>query len=192
LRFVRKIAVMGVVALPDVAIGIIIVHLIGKAFGHDIPVYFYPIGAFLSMFPDIDYPYHLWQVRRQKRKFYETHRLVPHYPIIIIPICLILGVLSVFWPTFFYWTVVVALCILGHYIHDSIGAKIRWLAPWGRKYYGLEGIHVVSWSEEEWRAWVRTLKENLREGSMGLQFSTKELITGIILFVAATLIVYLW
>lgn len=202
MKLIGKMFSLGLEMLIDVAIGIIVVHLMAKAFGYDVPVYFYPIGAFLSLFPDVDYPYHLWQVKRKKRKFYQTHRLVPHYPIIVVPACCIVGILSVFWPSLVYWVAVIPLCVLGHHVHDS-AEGIRWFAPWGKNYYAFfaekEGRKrlVVSWAEEEWNAQIRARKEKMKAETQGrlesyTRLTQKELVSGPAFFIAAVLMIFLW
>jgi len=194
---------IGLNALIDLSMGAIIVHLMGKIFGYDVPFYFYPIGAVLAVLPDVDYPYHLFQVVRGKRKFTQTHRMVPHYPVImIIPICSTLGILGIFYPVFFYWALVALLCLVSHYTHDTIEG-IRWLAPWGGNYYrfsvrrGWRKFSIVSWSKNKWEVWIGLLKEKMRRERAGrfetyLNLSAKELATALSLFAIAVLLIFLW
>ena len=202
MKAVRKVVGMGMAALTDIAVGIVIVHLIGKVFGYNVPIYFYPFGVFLSLFPDIDYPYNLWYEWR-KKKAHESHRKFPHYPIVTIPfICCVLGILSIFWPIFIYWTVVAAFCLLGHYIHDSIEGQLRWLAPVGKKYYGLftekdgKKHFISSFSEKEWEAkWEDErliIKDDREYFETYYLRPTKKSVMGGVLIVIAILLVWLW
>lgn len=196
---IRKIVGMGIAALTDIAAGIIIVHLMGKAFGYDVPIYFYPIGVFLALLPDLDYVYKLWQKWRGNIEVIKTHKAFPHYPIIMmIPICSILGVLSIFWSIFGYWAVVTLLCLLGHYIHDTIEAQtgMRWLAPIDKRYYRPfteKGgrLHLFcSFSDEDIEN--KSLISDSEWFEIRYLRPTKESVMGVVLFVGAIILAILW
>ena len=190
---------LGIGVQTDIAFGIFIIHAMGKTFGFDPPIYFYPIGGFLSLLPDIDYLYALWQKWRGEKKADETHRRLPHYPIVmVILICSILGILFIFWSIFGYWAVVAALCLLSHYVHDSIEGEwgLRWLAPRGKKFYKLfskkEGKRrfVCSFTPEELRS--KPLMDDMEWLETYYLRPTKRSVTGALLFIGAVLIATFW
>lgn len=181
------------VMLTDMGAGIIITHIVGKIFNYKLPFYFYLIGMFLALLPD--FPVFLLRIRGREIRH---HRGVDHYPIIIIPIFLILILFS------FFWVVVAGLCVLAHLIHDSLDKEewggIKWLAPFSKKNYRLFGKKdgrrklIVSCTEkeaermaslqppppfEEWieKIWLKP---------------TLESISGIVIFSAAIILYFIW
>jgi len=146
---------MGLIAMPDVATGILIIHIVGKLLSYNIPIYFYPIGMFLSLLPDANL---VLMLIRKEKSFY-GHRKLDHCPLVILSIVLtitiVLYLLSIL-PGF--WVIVVNLCLFGHFVHDSIeydyGRGLQWLYPLGKKYYKLFGRKdgkrrvIVSYNED--------------------------------------------
>lgn len=178
--------------LTDIAFGALTVHFFGKVFLSNTPSYFYLIGMFLALLPDIDVPI-MWLY---KHRHFSIHRLGTHYPMMVIPvICLSLLILSVIWPILGYWALVAFICLLFHYIHDSIGKEVgeKWLWPIDKKNYykffikknGKRRI-VVSLNEKEIkvRPFEEWLKDNLRP--------TTTSITGVVLIIMAILFIVFW
>ncbi len=189
MKFIREAIGTGIAASTDVAIGIIIVHLVGKVFSYDVPLYFYPIGAFLSLLPDIDY---IWaKLKRETGTGHRTHRKIPHYPIVMIGLLwVVLGISSIFWPTLFYWAITGSVCLFGHYVHDSIGSElgVEWLAPFRHKSYMFWPLGVLTEEEVNSKRLIDS-----REAIVKIFLRpTPEAIISILIFTGAILLVLLW
>lgn len=167
--------------------GIIIVHTMSKIFGCDVPIYFYLIGIFLSVLPDLDVLLIMFGV------IDDHHDLVTHYPIpMIVFSCFTFGLISIVQPVLYYWTAVVGLCLFFHYFDDSIGRitqlGLRWGMPFNDKYYAVFPWRVLTQEEVEklsilhWRKWLD--KYYLKV--------TPESAAGGILFIAAIFLAYFW
>ena len=81
------------------------------------------------------------------------HEKIPHYPLLILPIVLLIGVLliilcnSAILPIF--WVTIVESCLLWHYLHDSKwtgGHGINWLYPFC-------GVGIFN-KEDEYNKWL--------------------------------------
>lgn len=190
MRVIKYLVGLFIGAAADMGVGLIIVHLIGKAFHYSVPFYFYPIGAFLSLLPDIDF---IWATL--KRQNITGHRGIPHLPIIMIgSLCLIWGILSAFWPISLYWMIVGVLCLLGHFIDDSIGSLtgIKWLAPFKKKYYVFWPPHALAEKEAK-----KKIKESAENNDIELIIKiflrpTARTISGIAIFIIAVLLISFW
>lgn len=109
----------------DMAMGNFIAHLMIKIFNpqeHHLFIYFFAIT--FALIPDIDA-----LMPNDHKKMLSDHRKWPHWPLLIIP--LIFFIINFF--SFFY-ALLASLCLLAHYIHDSIDLQeneggIEWLAP---------------------------------------------------------------
>lgn len=177
-------------ASADVGAGLIIVHLVGKAFGQNIPYHFYPIGVFLSLMPDIDF---IWAALRGEATI--GHRKLPHLPVIMIgSFGLILGALSIFASIFWYWFVVSVLCLLGHFIDDSIGSPIgiKWLSPFRERYYVF--WPPLSLSEEEAKEKIEKLavSDDVAEIIRIFLRPTTRMIGNIAVLVVAIFVISFW
>jgi len=170
-------------------IGLIIVHLIGKAFSYEIPFYFYPIGAFLSLLPDVDF---IWAVlKRETGAGHRTHRRIPHYPIVMIGLLwLVLGISSIFWPILVRWALIGTLCLLGHYIHDSLGLKlgIPWLAPWKDMFFMIWPPAVLTKEEVD----NKNLIDSREWVVKTFLHPTPEAVSNASIFFGALFLVWLW
>jgi len=192
LKLVRFGVGISMAILTDIAFGALVVHLFGKVFLLNITTYFYLIGMFLALLPDIDTPI-MWLY---KHGHFSIHRLGTHYPLIIIPvICLPLIILSVIWPILGYWALVAFICLLFHYIHDSIGKEVgeKWLWPIDKKNYykffikknGKRRI-VVALNEKEIK--VRSIEEWLKDSLR----PTPTSIIGVVIVIVVILIIAFW
>ena len=139
---------VGLAVLADMGMGIIIFHLMGKLFHYEFPLYFYLVGIFFSLLPDSDlFLIKIGLVRNH-------HQFPSHYPLVFIPtICILVFVImligGVAHPGF--WISVAAPCLFFHYIDDTWGRTsgigLRWLMPWGRKYYSFWPRRVLTEKE---------------------------------------------
>ncbi len=178
---------IGLAVLTDVAAGLVIFHLMGKAFNYELPIYFYLVGVFFSLLPDSDL--FLMKIRIIK----DHHQFPSHYPIVIIPICLIVYLVS---SALFvhpgFWASVAGLCLLGHYLDDSLGRTtgigLRWGMPFGKKYYTFLPWRVLT--EEEIKK-LRLLSPEEWFEAYYLKV-TPELLVGIGLLIGAMILVALW
>jgi hypothetical protein len=119
----------------DIAFGVFFAHLSIKSchhFGH--PLFTYLFGVFFALLPDVD----ALAMKIFRGKIMADHRDWPHWPILIIPAG------AAIWYFSPFYAVLAGLCLLEHYVHDSLNIKendmgIRWFAPFNQNYY------LISW-----------------------------------------------
>lgn len=107
----------------DIGFGILFSLFIAHAFGVHASVWTIFTGVVFSLLPDIDILPIFWPNKYD-------HRSWMHWPIIwIIPIALWF---FVFGPM---WGALLLLCIVAHFIHDTIGIGwgVAWLAPFSKR-----------------------------------------------------------
>lgn len=184
---IRILIGIGLAVLADVAMGIIIFHLASKAFNVELPIYLYLIGVFFSLLPDAD----LFLVKTKIIK--DHHQFPSHYPVIIVPICAAVWIVSSIFSSFpAFWTTVAGLCLLSHYCDDSWGRTsgigLRWGMPWDKRYYSFFPYRVLTEADLE--------KMNLLspEEWVGYHYLriTPELLLGVGLLLGAVLLLLFW
>lgn len=186
MKGIRILAGIGLAVLTDVAMGIIIFHLMGKVFNYELPIYFYLIGIFFSVLPDADL--FLMKIRIIK----DHHQFPSHYPIVIVPICVVVFLVSLTLSTHpGFWVSVAGLCLLSHYFDDSVGRTtgigLRWWMPFGKKYYTLWPRRVLTEKEVK-KLQLLSPEEWLEAYYLRI---TPELLVGIGLFIFAIILVAL-
>lgn len=107
------------------------------------------IGGICALLPDIDVIILTIQSMVRNRSMTGDHReTIFHRPLIMIPILVVFG--YVFGGTF--WAIIVVLCLLWHYIHDShwmsVG-DIHWFWPITKR-KALPYMDHPAWREKYW------------------------------------------
>lgn len=142
--------------LLDIAAGIFSSIFVSWFFDFEISSFLILAGIVFALLPDFDFLVEFIKHRSVGGKVIREHRELIHYPIIYIPIVVLIYFLTdIFWATLF------TTGILSHFIHDSIGIGwgIKWLWPFSKKSYKLfsekDGSFssrlIVSWEPEELR-----------------------------------------
>ena len=176
----KKLFGMGLSLFMDTGTGVIAVHTVSAVFGRSIEWYDYLIGIFFAVMPDSDMFIPLIVEFTGGDESDSSHKALPtHYPLFMVPF---IGGLALLVSPLFYGSLVVT-CLLAHFFHDSWqsqenGPGVRWLAPFGKRYYQLLSRHaqgeplklvlVVSPERVE-RAFEETLEEWLE--SIFFQFT---------------------
>ena len=138
----------------DIGIGILLSVWTSWFFRVDLTLTLILAGIAFALLPDIDFFVEFIKHGSVGGKVIREHRELIHFPIIYIPI-----VILIFVTYGAMWTALFGLCLLAHFIHDSIGIGwgIKWFWPFSRKTYKFfsekdgKFSHrlVVSWSPEE-------------------------------------------
>jgi len=161
----------------------------GKAFNYELPIYFYLVGILFSLLPDSD----LLLIKIGLVK--DHHQFPTHYPLISIPvICLFMfGIVMIYkvaYPGF--WVSVATLCLFFHYIDDTWGRTsgigLRWLMPWGKKYYSFWPRRVLTEKEIK-EAELLSPEQWVEYHYLRL---TPELLLGVAMFLVGLALVFLW
>lgn len=198
----RTLIGAGINVSADMAFGIIIMTAAGKAFGLDVPFYFYfavatPFFGFACL-PDADA---LLKIVRKER--IDNHRTITHYPVFMIPaVCLITFLVSLaFGADIIFWTIVAACCLIIHYLHDTIGrdvdSGIKWLAPWNK-----QPMKFFTWQSGKFQLVRAFSKEELKRPKEDSDIETwaekyylrptRESIFSVTIFIIAVLLAWLW
>lgn len=140
--------------LLDIAIGIFSSIFVSWFFNFEISSFLVLAGIIFALLPDLDFLVEFIKHGSVGGKVIREHREIIHYPIIYIPIVILIYFLAgIFWTTLF------AMGIFAHFIHDSIGIGwgIKWFWPFSKKSYkffsekdgSFSNRLVVSWNPEE-------------------------------------------
>jgi hypothetical protein len=131
----------------DIGAGILLALLVAHGFGVEPIAGFIAFGIVCALLPDID------NVIPLLRRTEYDHRSFFHYPILYVPIALLIYILL----GSSYFTLY-ALCIAAHFIHDTIGIGwgVAWLWPLSRRKFLIpekgrrkdRGL-FISWMPEE-------------------------------------------
>lgn len=113
----------------DIGIGILLSIFVTHLFGVDLTIYHIIGGILFALLPDIDM---LIFVIPGLKKLFNGHREWTHHPLKYISLTIL-----VFFVAGPVWALLFFLCILFHFIHDSlwIGNGIAWLGPYSKKRY---------------------------------------------------------
>ncbi len=113
----------------DIGIGILLAIGISHLFQVELTWITLFLSIIFSLLPDIDM---LIFVFPFLRKIFVDHRKISHYPILYIPIIIV-----IFYVWGLFWAMLCGLNILIHLIHDTlwIGHGITWLWPFSNKSY---------------------------------------------------------
>ncbi|OQA04636.1 MAG: hypothetical protein BWY68_00194 [bacterium ADurb.Bin400] len=150
---------MAIAVTADAGGGIFFVHLFGKTSGYQPHWWVYALGIILAWLPDID----ILAQKAKSQAIDSKHRsMITHQPMLFMAITLGATVLLVGTSApnhAEFWLPLVTLCLLFHYLHDSLGQAnrwgIEWLAPFSGRLYQIGMIKdgkrrlVCSWTPEE-------------------------------------------
>jgi membrane-bound metal-dependent hydrolase YbcI (DUF457 family) len=141
----------------DIAIGILLSIGVSLFFHMELTWFFVSMGIIFALLPDVDF---LWMALSKKKinGINYKHRKGLHYPLIFIPIGVIL--ISLFNKEY---SMLFSLAVLWHFIHDSaiISWGVQWFWPFSNKYFsffrksiggekpGLAFRVLYIWSPEE-------------------------------------------
>lgn len=194
----------------DVAIGIIVTHVLVLIFGHYPGTYtVYIFGIFMALLPDIDT---LFMIR--KDRFYADHRSWPHYPVLMFLI--VLPAVSLWSYLYFayvsdFYLLLAGSCLFWHYLHDSWDnieneEGIQWGAPFFSYNRYVISVRPLADDKKSWfvitRAFVRrvtnkTLKRIKAKQETAIEFwekhymkETLEAYQGVIVLLMAILFVW--
>jgi hypothetical protein len=128
----------------DFAAGVLVVSVVGAVCGVEVPLWAYPLGAFLAVLPDMDII--LPVLRASNLLGWDHHQTIMHRPVLVLPTVALLGAVIGFAlgnPAFY--SLLFFLCVFWHYVHDTRGfggGGIAWFWPVSRFYWGLFGGEV--------------------------------------------------
>ena len=117
------------IAFVDIALGLVIAHLLGRAWYGGPDIWVYAAGPLLALLPDADFLLQPLVERLRGRKLV-CHRQIIHYPLALVPIFF-----AVYWyHPFAAWLTV--LCTGAHFVHDSVGNAygIQWFWPFSSRH----------------------------------------------------------
>lgn len=126
----------GIVAFVDIALGLIIAHALGWGWRQEPTVITYGLGVFFALLPDADVALK-WLADATRLKRLVSHRQILHYPLVLVPI----GLVVYQYHPFTAWLLV--LSVGAHFVHDSIGNiwGIQWFWPFSSS-------HVEIWLDD--------------------------------------------
>ncbi len=138
----------------DIGVGILLSIWTSWFFQIDLTFSLIFIGIIFSLFPDIDFFVEFIKHGSVGGKIIREHRELIHFPLLYIPVILIvLSLFGIMWATF------LSLGLLAHFLHDSIGIGwgIKWLWPFSKRAYKLfsekngtfSSRLLVSWDHKE-------------------------------------------
>ncbi|MEK9154653.1 MAG: metal-dependent hydrolase [Patescibacteria group bacterium] len=115
------------VGVGDVGLGIFSAIFISSILKIELNFWVFFISVIFTLLPDIDFLFHL--IRNKPSQEDYRHRDISHYPLIYIPIgMLVLLFIGKEW-SFLFW-----ITSFLHFIHDSIGIGrgVKWLFPFSK------------------------------------------------------------
>lgn len=142
----------------DIGIGIVLSFFVSWLFNIDLETYFIVAGIAFTLLPDIDVLLEIIMFRDPKilKGGFESkfHREWFHYPLLYIPFVAVVYVVGGS-P----WATLLALGLLFHFLHDSVGPAwgLKWRAPFSWNNYKFfsekdgvpSGRFLVRWTPEE-------------------------------------------
>ncbi len=138
----------------DIGIGILSSIWTSWFFHADLTFALILAGIAFALLPDIDFFIELIKHGSVGGKIIREHRELTHFPIIYIPIAILIFVIyGTMWATLF------GLALVAHFLHDSVGIGwgIKWFWPFSRGSYKLfsekdgrfSSRLIISWGPEE-------------------------------------------
>lgn len=116
----------------DIGIGILLSIWTSWFFHVDLMFTLILTGIIFALLPDIDFFIELIKHGNVGGKVIREHRELTHFPIIYIPVAILVYVVfGAMWATLF------SLAIFAHFLHDSVGIGwgIKWFWPFSKKAY---------------------------------------------------------
>jgi hypothetical protein len=181
----RILVGIGLSCLMDISFGLFFTLLMSKVMDHHVSIWTYGLGVLLALSPDFDV---LFQ-KFQKREIDSEHRDIGlHYPVIMLPVFILFSLFSLF------WSFLIGLCLLSHFIHDSIGEGpgLKWLWPFSHRYYKFfaevngKRICIRSLALDEAKQLSLTLGKWIETYYLS---ATPQVIIGIIAFILAVILI---
>lgn len=162
-------------ALPacmDLAVGALIVSMIGFYTGNELPLWMYLVGALLAVVPDVDLLADIFKAKDLKG--WDHHQTPTHRPVIMLPAFTLLGALvGVLLGNIFLYAGIFFLCVFWHYIHDTKelgGGGIAWFWPYSKKYWSFTSSQnpeeIDLWNIESYSLWIHPRALSVRELSI--------------------------
>ena len=113
----------------DIGIGILLSIFISAVFDVDLSSQLILLGIIFSLLPDIDM---LGYLSPKLRRVFGKHREITHFPIIYIPLVILVWVL--FGQM---WAIFMLVGVFIHFLHDTIwmGPGIKWFWPKSEKLF---------------------------------------------------------
>ncbi len=142
----KKIVGLGLALMLDIGSGIIITRLLFVTLTLDVHWYDYSLGAFFSMLPDLDVLAPIVKELLGGSKGDSSHKALPtHYPLVMMPV----AGLALLCMAPSHYALLTVICLFMHFVHDSWqsqekGPGVRWLAPFGRRYYQILSRHSAN------------------------------------------------
>ena len=138
----------------DIGIGAMLGLVVGRFFNEPNIWLFIALGIFFALLPDLDFFVELIRHGKVGGKEQKEHRNLFHFPLLALPVCVIMFFVSVPVGTLF------TLGVFSHLIHDSfgIGWGIKWGYPFIRHTHKLEKVEgkykIVSRTEADLKRFV--------------------------------------
>src|SRR3989344_1984430 len=107
----------------DVAIGALVVLVMGELFGYAVRPPHLLLGGPLGVLPDFDLLYLYLYAHKRGRSFTSHRTLLTHRPLVMLPLFSALG----FVGGGVFWAVTAPACLAWHYLHDT---ESKWI-PFG-------------------------------------------------------------
>jgi hypothetical protein len=132
-------------ACLDFAAGVFIVATLSAVLQVDVPLWVYPLSAFLAVLPDTDI--FLPVLRASDLLGWDHHQTFMHRPLLILPAVTLLGtVIGFLLGNLLFYALVFFSCVFWHYVHDTKGmvpeGGIAWAWPFSRYYLSPFGKDV--------------------------------------------------
>lgn len=140
----------------DIGLGLLVAVLVSHLFGAPVTWGLAAFCVVMALLPDIDFLIEHYKHGSVGGTVVREHRELIHFPAIYLPIALAIGIMFGA-----LWGVAFALCLLAHFLHDTVGIGwgIKWLWPLSRRNYKLlvdmdAHMHgpialLRSWTDEE-------------------------------------------
>jgi len=168
----------------DVSVGMLIAAVIETKFGISIAWRHLLIGGILAVLPDFDIVLPILFHTVQG----DHHQTIFHRPIVLLPVSILIGYAF----GGFLWALITGVCVLFHYIHDTVGG-IAWLWPFSGKYVTFRGLEnpspEINHDTWIWENWLQPSLLSISEialGSVALLFSfliINQYLLGVMLFI---------
>jgi len=125
----------------DASVGIVIAYLLSHAWDIKPSLLAYGVGMIAAILPDVSIV--ALSVLSGKENIH--HRDLTHYPLLIIPLFVVIAWFSLFWAT------LITLCLLAHFIDDTTDpGGIKWLAPFSKRRFQVLAREPLPLSREQW------------------------------------------
>jgi hypothetical protein len=181
----------------DIGVGILLSLKAAWLFQKELTPAIIAAGIVFALLPDMDFIFEFLKHGSVGGKVIREHRELLHFPITFIPVAI-----GVLYSSGMFWGFLFSICILAHFLHDSIGVGwgIKWLWPFSKRSFKFfakkDGSFswkdpVVSWSSEELPQVVAIHGDPDWIKHIYLR-PTPTSVIELLVFFAALLILYMW